>query len=47
VIVMGRPFKAGRYPSPASPADLAPTLAMTIKLPMSDIDGKVLQEAVR
>jgi hypothetical protein len=47
VIVMGRPFKAGRYPSPASPADLAPTLAMTIKLPMSDIDGKVLKEAVR
>ncbi len=45
VIFMGAAFKSGRYTAPASPADLAPTLASLINLPMSDIDGRVLTDA--
>jgi predicted AlkP superfamily pyrophosphatase or phosphodiesterase len=47
VIVMGSAFKPGRYSTPASPADLAPTLASLIKLPMPDTDGRVLTDALR
>jgi predicted AlkP superfamily pyrophosphatase or phosphodiesterase len=47
VIFMGAPFKPGRYGDAASPADLSPTLASTIKLMMSDVDGKVRKEALR
>ncbi len=47
VILMGSPFKAGRYSTPASPADLAPTLASLVKLPMPGVDGRVLREAMR
>jgi hypothetical protein len=47
VIFMGAPFKPGRYASLASPADLAPTLASLIKLPMPDIDGRPLTDALR
>jgi hypothetical protein len=46
VILMGPPFKPGRYMQPASPADLAPTLANTIQLPMPGVDGRVLREAI-
>jgi predicted AlkP superfamily pyrophosphatase or phosphodiesterase len=47
LIFMGRPFvKAGRYRDPASPADLAPTLAALIGLPMAGVDGQVLQSAL-
>jgi predicted AlkP superfamily pyrophosphatase or phosphodiesterase len=47
VIFLGGPVKPGRYSSAASPADLAPTLAATIKLLMSDVDGRVLSKALR
>jgi hypothetical protein len=47
VVVMGAPFKAGRYSQPATPADLAPTLAATIRLALPGADGRVLNEAVR
>jgi hypothetical protein len=47
VIFLGAPFKPGRYSTPASPADLAPTLASLIRLPMPDIDGRVLANALR
>jgi predicted AlkP superfamily pyrophosphatase or phosphodiesterase len=47
VLVMGRPFKGGRYQGPASPADIAPTLASLIALPMPGSEGRVLREAVR
>lgn len=47
VIFFGGPVKPGRYSSPASPADLAPTLASTIRLLMSDVDGRALSEALR
>jgi hypothetical protein len=47
VIFMGARIKPGRYTTAASPADLAPTLASTIALPMADIDGRVLADALR
>jgi predicted AlkP superfamily pyrophosphatase or phosphodiesterase len=47
VIFMGSAFKPGRYTTPASPADLAPTLASLIRLAMPDIDGRVLSNALR
>jgi predicted AlkP superfamily pyrophosphatase or phosphodiesterase len=45
VIFMGRAFKPGRYATPASPADLAPTLAALIGLPLPQVDGRVLSDA--
>jgi predicted AlkP superfamily pyrophosphatase or phosphodiesterase len=47
VLFLGTPFKPGRYQSPATPADIAPTLASLIALPMPGIDGRVLKEAMR
>jgi predicted AlkP superfamily pyrophosphatase or phosphodiesterase len=47
VLVMGSPFRAGRYKGPATPADIAPTLASVIALPMPGTDGRVLKEALR
>jgi hypothetical protein len=47
VIFFGARVTPGRYQSPASPADLAPTLAATISLPMPDIDGRALTDALR
>lgn len=46
VIVMGKAFKAGRYKDLASPADIAPTLASLVGLPMAGVDGKVLTPAL-
>jgi predicted AlkP superfamily pyrophosphatase or phosphodiesterase len=47
VIFLGPAFKPGRYSTPASPADLAPTLAALIELAMPDVDGRVLSGALR
>ncbi len=47
LILLGPSFRPGRYTTPASPADLAPTLAALIKLPMPDVDGRVLSGALR
>jgi predicted AlkP superfamily pyrophosphatase or phosphodiesterase len=46
VLFMGAPFKPGRYQM-ATPADIAPTLASLIGLPMPGVDGRVLKEALR
>lgn len=47
VIVMGKAFvKAGRYKTAASPADIAPTLASLVDLPMTGVDGKPLSVAL-
>jgi predicted AlkP superfamily pyrophosphatase or phosphodiesterase len=45
VVFWGPPFRGGRYSTPASPADLAPTLASVIRLPMPGADGQVLKNA--
>lgn len=47
VIFLGGGIKKGRYSDAASPADLAPTLAAIVKLPMPGVDGKVLRNAVK
>jgi arylsulfatase A-like enzyme len=47
VIFMGAGITPGRYSTAASPADLSPTLAAIVALPMPDIDGKVLTDALR
>jgi arylsulfatase A-like enzyme len=44
VVFLGGRFKAGRWSPPASPADLAPTLAATIALPMPGVDGQRLRQ---
>jgi predicted AlkP superfamily pyrophosphatase or phosphodiesterase len=47
LIFFGSHIKQGRYPEAATPADLAPTLAATIGLPMPGIDGTVQRSALR
>ena len=47
VVFWGAPFKAGRFSTPASPADLAPTLAALAKLAMPGVDGKALTTAFK
>jgi hypothetical protein len=46
VLFLGAAFNPGRYSTPASPADLAPTLASLVKLQLPGVDGKVLNDAV-
>jgi hypothetical protein len=45
VIFLGKPFKAGRYRDVASPADIVPTLASLVGVPMPGVDGRVLDVA--
>jgi arylsulfatase A-like enzyme len=47
IVLMGAPFNAGRFSTEASPADIAPTLAATIGLKLSGVDGNVLKPALR
>lgn len=47
VILMGPPHvKPGRYQVAASPADIAPSLAALVSLPMPGVDGRALSEAI-
>jgi predicted AlkP superfamily pyrophosphatase or phosphodiesterase len=46
VLVFGAGVKSGQYTSPATPADIAPTLAALASVPMADTDGRVLREAL-
>jgi hypothetical protein len=46
VMFLGSAFKTGRYMAVSSPADLAPTLASTVRLVMPNTDGRVLKEAL-
>jgi predicted AlkP superfamily pyrophosphatase or phosphodiesterase len=47
ILLMGRGVKPGEYTQPASPADVAPTLAALSGLPMPDVEGRVLREALK
>lgn len=47
LVFLGTPFAAGHYGTRVSPADLAPTLAATIGLPMPGIEGRPLADAAR
>jgi predicted AlkP superfamily pyrophosphatase or phosphodiesterase len=46
VILFGRGVKPGRHTSPATPADLAPSLAALAGVQFSTEDGRVLREAL-
>jgi predicted AlkP superfamily pyrophosphatase or phosphodiesterase len=46
VILFGAGVKSGSYSETASPADIAPSLAAAVKVPMKDTDGRVLREAL-
>lgn len=45
VVFLGAPFKAGHYADAASPADIMPTFASLIGLPLPGTDGKALDVA--
>jgi hypothetical protein len=47
VIFFGKSIKDGRFKDPATPADIAPTLASIVRLAMPGVDGKVLQGALK
>lgn len=47
VVFLGARFKPGRYTTTASPADLAPTLGSLVGVPMPDVAGRILKEALR
>jgi hypothetical protein len=47
VIFFGDGIKEGRFSDPATPADIAPTLASLVKLNLPGTDGKVLRNAVK
>lgn len=40
LVFLGPPFVPGRYEAPVTPADLAPTLAATVGLPIGGIEGR-------
>lgn len=46
VIMFGAGVKPGSHSAAASPADIAPTLAALVHVPMTDTDGRVLREAL-
>ena len=46
VLLYGSGVKPGRYTSPASPADLAPTLGAIFGVKMPKVDGNVLTDAL-
>lgn len=46
LVFLGAPFQPGRYSARATPADLAPTLAATIGMPMPGVEGRPLTDAI-
>ena len=47
LIIMGRDFKPGRYTQPATPADIAPTLAKVLQImPPKCSIGRILSEGI-
>lgn len=46
VILFGRGIRPGQYLQPATPADIAPTLAFLAGITMSSTDGRILAEAL-
>ena len=47
ILFLGRGIKPGRYDRPATPADIAPTLARLCGITLSSAEGRVLTEAVQ
>ncbi len=47
LVFLGAPFPSGRSAVPATPADVAPTLAATVGLAFDGVEGRVLAAATR
>jgi hypothetical protein len=47
IMFFGRGVRQGVFEQPATPADVAPTLAALFGLPMPDVEGQVLEMALR
>jgi predicted AlkP superfamily pyrophosphatase or phosphodiesterase len=47
VLLFGFGVKPGHYDAPASPADVAPTLAQIVGVPLPNAEGRPLKEALR
>jgi hypothetical protein len=47
LVFFGQAFKPGRYADASSPADLAPTLARVVGVPMPGADGSARASALR
>lgn len=47
LVFLGAPFAPGRYQAPATPADAAPTLAATVGLVMTGVEGRPLTAGAR
>lgn len=47
ILFLGRGIKPGRYAQPATPADIAPTLARLCGITLPNAEGRVLAEAVQ
>lgn len=47
VVLFGAGVRPGRYTTAATPADIAPTLAHLVNVPMPGVEGRVLKEALR
>jgi hypothetical protein len=46
VVLYGAGIRPGRYPAPATPADIAPTMAALVGVALPTADGRVLTEAL-
>jgi predicted AlkP superfamily pyrophosphatase or phosphodiesterase len=46
ILLVGWGIKGGRYEQPATPADIAPTLAELCGISLADAEGRVLREAL-
>ena len=47
MVLFGKGIKPGRYDVTASPADIAPTLAAIVGIPLPKAEGRPLKEALR
>jgi predicted AlkP superfamily pyrophosphatase or phosphodiesterase len=47
ILLLGPGIKPGRYAQPATPADIAPTLARLCGITLSSAEGRVLTEAIQ
>jgi hypothetical protein len=47
LLLMGASIKPGQYLQPATPADIAPTLASICSIALPNAEGRVLREALR
>ena len=47
IVLFGTGIKSGMYSTPATPADIAPTLSTLVGFSMPETDGRILEEALK